>query len=438
MRISSLFVCAVVFAAPLPAAEPPLDLRPPTGPVGVAKVDITPEGPVRMYGYASRKTESEGVAGRLKAAALALGRDDGEGPAVLLTVDCGSVPVEIRAEVLRRLQVDTPLSSERFVLCHSHTHAGPNLKGMGSFEGEERRHMEEYARFLTDQLESVVRESLRARRPGRLDWGVGEVDFAANRRVLRDGKWIGFGAVPDAPVDHTLPVLRVSDEKGTLLALLVHYACHNTTLRGDFKEIHGDWAGCAQELIESEHPGAVSMISIGCGADADPCPHGTVDLCRQHGRAVAEEVSRVLAGPLRPVAPRVVARSRDLEIVAEATSPDDAPLSQSYPLVTWSFGGDLAMVFLSNEVVVDFALRLKRELDPSRVWIHAYTNDVSSYIVSERLIDEGGYEVRSSLSFRLTDGQPERLQPPMEDRIVEAVRSMLPVAFRETADSRGQ
>ena len=45
-----------------PAAEPVL--------AGVAKVDITPDQPVRMYGYGARKTESEGIAGRLKAAAL--------------------------------------------------------------------------------------------------------------------------------------------------------------------------------------------------------------------------------------------------------------------------------------------------------------------------------------------------------------------------------
>ncbi len=32
-------------------------------PVGVAEVDITPETPIRMYGYGARKTESEGVAG---------------------------------------------------------------------------------------------------------------------------------------------------------------------------------------------------------------------------------------------------------------------------------------------------------------------------------------------------------------------------------------
>lgn len=52
-----------------------------TVPVGVAKVDITPDQPVRMYGYRVRKTESEGIAGRLKASAMALGGDEGEGPA---------------------------------------------------------------------------------------------------------------------------------------------------------------------------------------------------------------------------------------------------------------------------------------------------------------------------------------------------------------------
>jgi hypothetical protein len=30
-------------------------------PVGVAKIDVTPDYPVRLPGYASRKTESEGI-----------------------------------------------------------------------------------------------------------------------------------------------------------------------------------------------------------------------------------------------------------------------------------------------------------------------------------------------------------------------------------------
>lgn len=40
-----------------------------TVPVGVAVVDITPAYPIRLTGYGSRTTESEGVASPLKARA---------------------------------------------------------------------------------------------------------------------------------------------------------------------------------------------------------------------------------------------------------------------------------------------------------------------------------------------------------------------------------
>ena len=223
-------------------------------PVGVAKVDITPEQPVRMYGYASRKTESEGIAGRLTAKALAIGGRQGNELAVLLTVDCGAVPADVREEVFRRVQAQTSLQPERFMLCNSHNHSGPDLKGMASISGVEHEHLATYARQLTDRLEKVVLEAVAARQPGRLSWTQGSVGFAANRRVLKDGKWTGFGAVAGAPVDHSLPLLRVTDANDQLLAVVVNYACHNTTLRGDFKQIHGDWAGCAPGVYRGRAP----------------------------------------------------------------------------------------------------------------------------------------------------------------------------------------
>ena len=435
------------------AAPPRLVAADPV-PVGVAKIDITPETPVRMYGYASRTTESEGIAGRLHAAALAIGGDAGEGPAVLLTVDCGAVPVEICDQVLQRIQATHPLKPERFMVCNSHNHSGPNLKGMATIEGEQRERLAAYANQLTDRLEQVVRRALDARRPAHLAWTQGRVGFAANRRVLKDGKWSGFGAVPDAPADRSLPLLRVTSEDGRLLAVVVNYACHNTTLRGNFREIHGDWAGCAQEAIEADFPGAIAMVTVGCGADADPNPHGTVDLCQQHGRAVADEAKRLLDGPFRPLPGNVAARMTTLEIPFLPVPPPeelevlartshagkrllrlqqegrDLPQSMPFRIAVWTFGDDLAMVFFSDEVVVDFALRLKSQWDADRLWVSAYTGDVSKYIVSKRLLNEGGYEANNSLSATVTYGRPEQLDPPMEERIIQAVHSLVPDAFR--------
>ena len=48
---------------------------PTTVPVGVAVEDITPTYPIRLVGYGSRKTESEGIESPLKARALVIGGD---------------------------------------------------------------------------------------------------------------------------------------------------------------------------------------------------------------------------------------------------------------------------------------------------------------------------------------------------------------------------
>jgi hypothetical protein len=425
-------------------------------PIGVAKVDITPEDPVRMYGYASRKTESEGIAGRLHAKAMALG--DGDDLAVLLTVDCGAVPADIRAEVYQRVHEKTGLKPERFMLCNSHNHSGPNLKGTDSMNGTEHEHLAKYAEALTDRLTEVILNAVEQQRPCRLDWSAGEVGIAANRRVLKDGKWTGFGAVPEAPVDHSLPVLRVSDPDGKLVAVVVNYACHCTTLRGNFKRIHGDWAACAQEYIEADHPGALALITIGCGADADPCPHSTVELCEKHGRAMADEVARVLQGSFQPIEPKLVARQEPLSVPFLNPPPLDE-LEQkvgkswalkglldrlrdgekleprTFEISTWVFGNDLAMVFMSDEVVVDYALRMKREMDGSRLWITAYTNEIRSYIASERILAEGGYEARNSLSNLVSFGDPQKVKPSMEERIIRQIAKLLPEEFKKPREN---
>jgi len=68
--------------------------------------------------------------------------------------------------------------------------------------------------------------------------------------------------------------------------------------------------------------------------------------------------------------------------------------------------------------------------DEGDVWITAYTNDVSTYVVSRRLLGEGGYEVQNSLSSMISYGRPEQVEPAMEDRIVDRVRELLPESFR--------
>jgi hypothetical protein len=84
------------------------------------------------------------------------------------------------------------------------------------------------------------------------------------------------------------------------------------------------------------------------------------------------------------------------------------------------------MVFLPGEVVVDYALRLKREFDGSRLWVSAYSNDVPCYIPSRRVLEEGGYEGATAMVYY---DRPTKFAADVEERIINAVRELMPRAF---------
>lgn len=415
--------------------------------VGVAKVDITPDYPVRLSGYGSRREESEGVEQRLWAKAMVIGSDV-DGPAVVVTVDNCGVPAVMRDEVARRLAGKTKVAPERLALCFSHTHCAPCLTGAlvnifsldVPLEHQER--IDRYSRELTDRLEAVVLAALADRKLAQLSWGTGEVTFARNRRAQ------------GGPMDFSLPVLFVHGLDGKLRGVFTNYACHATTLA--INRVHGDWPGSAMIAIERAHPGAVAMVALGCGADQNPNPRGTVELATAHGEAVAREVERVLnSGERRPIIGRLECRQKStvlpfaplptheewVKLAQDKRAPiafharknlarldrgEKLPTELPYTVAAWTFGPELGMVFLPGEVTVDYGLRLKSEMDGARLWVNAYSNDAPCYIPSKRVLDEGGYEGGMAMVYY---DRPTKFADDVEDRIVGAVREILPAEY---------
>ncbi len=452
MRLSIVILLATIALAP----ERVLATQ-----VGVAKIDITPTHPVVLAGYGGRTTEHEGIDTKIWARALAIGASS---PVLLVAVDNCGVPERITKRIVERFRRDAGLDGRRITIASTHTHNAPSLPGYarvlwgGRTTAAQEANMERYAGWLVDRVVEVGRRALRARREASLEWGLGRVEFGGNRRIMRDGEWRGFGFQIEAPVDHSLPVLLARDPAGTPFAVWTSYACHCTTL-GARNRVHGDWAGYANDAIESAFPGSTSLTTIGCGADVGPQPSGSDANASAHGNAIGAEVRRVLRSQLTPLpGPPVVAASelalplapipdrahfeelarrrdfdgenarRQLEILAREGS---IPTHVRYPVTTWSFGDDLAIVFLPGEVVVDYAVRLKRELDWSRLWINAWANDVPSYIPSKRILREGGYEAEFSQTYYEL---PTRYAPEVEDVIVSAVHELVPKSFAPRAE----
>lgn len=427
---------------------------------GVARVDITPQGAIWLSGYADRNHPSEGVLQPLAAKALAL--EDAKGTrVVIVTTDLIGLPRQITDEVAARVQQQYGLDRSRLLFNSSHTHTGPvvgpNLTTMFALQPEEERRIQEYSRKLTGDLVSVIGAALGDLSPARISYAAGEAHFGVNRREPT-ATGIKIGVNPSGPTDPTVPVIRVMSKDGKLRAVLFGYACHNTTLTGQFYQISGDYAGFAQEALEKAHPGVVTLFMQLCGADQNPNPRSRLELAQEHGRGLAAEVDRVLAGNLQPLGMPLRAAFINIELAfrfhtretfeAELKSKNPAAVRRAqamlkayddrhpvrttpYPIQAIRFGKQLTMLALGGEVVVDYCLRAKREYGGNLI-VAGYSNDVMSYIPTARVLHEGGYEAVDSMIYY---GQPGPYADDVEDRIFDGIHAIMKrIGVRRRAD----
>lgn len=419
---------------------------------GVGRILITPEKPIYMSGYAGRNHPSEGAIHDLWAKALAI--EDRKGArVVIVTTDLIGLPRGVADVVAARIQKEYGIERSHLVLNSSHTHTGPlvqhNLEILFELSPEDARVVAEYSASLIDKLVAVVGAALKDLAPADLSFGNGRATFAINRRE-NTPNGVKIGENPKGPGDPDVPVLKVTAPDGTLRAVLFGYACHNTTLTGQFYKLSGDYAGFAQLGIEKNHPGATAMFVMLCGADQNPNPRSTLELAEQHGASLAAEINRVLGEKLQRVRGAVRAAFQIVELnfapqtretfesrLSESNvyrvrhakamlklNDDRSPLVRSYPYPVQAiqFGKDLTFVALGGEVVVDYVLRIKREFGGKGIIVAGYSNDVMSYIPSLRVLKEGGYEANDSMIYY---GLPGPYDEQVEDRVMTTVRQVM-------------
>lgn len=422
--------------------------------VGVATAKITPEKSMWMAGYAARKTPSEGVAQDLFAKAMTI-EDDAGKRIVIVTTDLIGIPRPLRDQIEKEVWEKHQLPKAGLWLNASHTHCGPELRVTrlpleGTAEDVEQRLQLslDYTAKLHQQLLEIIGQSLKDVAPANLDYVHARCGFAMNRRRPTVQGVIN-SPHSDGPVNHTVPVLRVTTPDGKLKAVLFSYACHNTTM--GFNKFCGDYAGYAQEYLQADHEGLTAMFFTGCGGDQNPYPRRKFEHVQQHGRALAnaveaalETVPKPVSGPLKLAygevsldfaPPPSVA---DLEKLAAGTAEPASGHARrllkelkeagkirstyDYPIQIIRFGSDWTVVTLGGEVVVDYSLRLERELTPGPVTVAGYSNDVFGYVPSLRVLQEGGYEAGDAM---LWGSLPGAFAPNVEDKIIAKVHELV-------------
>ena len=432
---------------------------------GTAVTDITPGPGQWLAGFGNRTRPADGTLHPLFVKALAL-EDANGGRAVILSTDLLGIPQTIYNHVCAELKRRSGLDRAQIMLNASHSHCTPVLRGAlydaYPMPEAQKEIIERYSRQLEEKIVATTEQALRRLEPAVVSAGQGITRFAVNRRnnaetavnaLRRDNALKG-------PVDHSVPVLSVTDDRGALKAVVFGYACHNTSLTTLYKWA-GDYAGYAQMTLERSHPGAVAMFFSGCGADANALPRGTEVLSQRYGNMLASAVEEVLLQNPAPLAPSLVvshafvdlpladfpsreelestaadpmARNRRwaARLLAEATAGKSPIRTYPYPVQAWLLGGQQLWITLGGEVVVDYALRFKREFGAG-TWIAAYCNDVMAYIPSARVLKEdkpprlplprSGYEGNTSMH---TYGMPaHRWAENVEELVAETADTLV-------------
>jgi hypothetical protein len=421
---------------------------------GVARRVITPETPVWLAGYGTRRPP-DGKLHDLWMKALALEDADGH-RVVLITSDFQGVPKMMSDRVFALLEERFGLPRADVMLTFSHNHCGPRLGDdlVDYYPVDENQVtlVMEYTDLMVERCVELVGDALSGLAPARLQMGTGSATFAVNRRNNREADipdLLARGVPLVGPVDHTVPVLTVTRPDERLEAILFGYACHPTTL--SFLTWCGDYPGFAQLELEVSHPGAMAMFVNTCGGDQNPVPRRTVELCERYGHMLAVGVEEALGQPLQPVSTglrtafeyvdlayeEVVTREQLTErlddsnailarwadrMLRKLDAGDTFETAYPYPLHAWQLGEEMLVIGMGAETVVDYALRFKQEFGEG-TWVCGYSDDMIAYIPSRRVWEEGGYEG----GYRLYEyGRPAfRWAGDIEDRIADSVHRLV-------------
>jgi neutral ceramidase len=412
LSVVSLFLYAAVAAR----AQ---DLR-----AGYAKVDITPTSPVMLGGYDLREAPSDGVWGndRLYARALVF---EASGVRVAF-VECDVIGIRGHDLFRRKISEATGIPVENILLGDAHNHAAPSPNAEAKTEWDSR---------FAEGVVKAAQQAVANLQPVRIATGTGRARIAMNRRQVKTidtespltydendasqsfgkhktdhpvlihefGGVVRLGANPMGPIDDAVEIVRLDTVAGHPLAVMIHYACHGTSLGGRNSKISGEWMGRMQGYVERQFPGLGAIYLQGAAGDINPRVVGGLDGNVDNIEttwALGEEIGREVVRVYQQLSPQPCARPSVQIETAEILLPRRyGELSQDFTATAVKVPttivriGDLMWTTFPGEMFSNIGKRVKAASPATYPHLMGYTNGYIGYFPEQKAYAEGGYEV---------------------------------------------
>lgn len=273
---------------------------------GLARGEITPPVGIyhRMWGAAAHD-QAEGVHRPLLASVVVFQQPDGQPGAanlqVLVALDHCLMGTQELAALVRALCQGSDLAEESILVVCSHTHsAGFMTRDRASLPGGHL--IGPYLEEMNQTVTRLTRDALAGMQEATISYVSGRCSLAAHRDSWDDdyGQWV-CGYNPAHPADDTVLVARVTGAAGKLLATIVNYACHPTTLAWENRLISPDYPGAMREVVE-QATGAPCVFVQGASGELGPVDGFTGDarVADRNGRQLGYAALSALSAMRQP------------------------------------------------------------------------------------------------------------------------------------------
>ena len=374
---------------------------------GISKIDITPSIPVKLYGYASRKTWSEGVHDPLYARAVVF--ENNGSKVVLVSSDLGSFGAEVCPVIRKSIIEKFNLKESELFLTAIHSHSSPVLS-INRETGDANNIL--YTEELNQKLLAVIGDAILNLKPVQTGVGAGSSPVGSNRREMRPDGSITLGRNPYGPADKEVLVLKIVTSDGTPAGAIYDYATHATSLGPQNMLVSGDVLGLSAQFVEKILGAEViSLVFAGASGDIDPwyrvlpgfnTENGWIPEPVLLGTLLGEEVVTTFR-KIKEVKPGGLISSSYATIECPRKKVDDNAKSTdenqkpTVPVnITVAKVGDVAFVGFSVEMLTEVGMAIKAGSPYKHTFVITHCNGYSGYLPPADLYKEGGYEVNST------------------------------------------
>lgn len=395
--------------------------------VSAEKIDITPDFPMYMRGYAMRTGCSIGVLDRLYARILAL-RTDGQ-TFLWITLDLCRLEPEITDYMRRVLGARYTVPMDQIVISTIHTHSGPDI----SFEDQGEDRNDRKARYRELMIRKVF-EGVETC----FDRGFLEVKPYMVKGVIR-GVY-GNRNYKDKPSDKEVNLILFRNENH-VVAGIFQFACHPTVLGIHNMKLSSDLLGNVGKALDEKYNTTFITMQGACGdmgnrqyrqgndekelwrvrdlimdqidefaLHEEPVRLEDVQvrtaeyrICHEYDtaairRQIEEDERKLEAAKTEDERKLLWSGIRHLKEKERAGGVDVKLKSQIFHL------GDLDVVTIPGELFSAFGLRLKEQMKGKMRIVWGYANYSAGYIVEKEEYGKG-YE---SMSTPFPQGEAEK------------------------------